>query len=372
MKIILAPDSFKDCLSGIDVCTILAEAARRELGDVEIRSFPMGDGGEGTLEAVLAATGGRRETLLVRDPLGRPVEAAYALLPNGEAFVEMAQASGLERLSRDERNPLLTSTYGTGQLISAALDAGCRKITVGIGGSATTDGGAGMAVALGARLVTADGRELDGRGGDLRKIARVDLDGLDKRLKECVFQVASDVTNPLCGDRGAAAVFGPQKGATPSMVAELDAGLSHWADLLAGGEANARERGDGAAGGLGFGLRMLCGATMLSGAALIVELTGLAAAMDGADLVVTGEGRTDEQTLCGKLPAVVATYAHAHGVRCVLISGALEGDVHALRSMFDACFGCVSKVCSLEEALRNARQSLSSVAESVFSLLKRG
>ena len=160
MKIILAPDSFKDCLSGIDVCTILAEAARRELGDVEIRSFPMGDGGEGTLEAVLAATGGRRETLLVRDPLGRPVEAAYALLPNGEAFVEMAQASGLERLSRDERNPLLTSTYGTGQLISAALDKGCRKITVGIGGSATTDGGAGMAVALGARLVTADGREL--------------------------------------------------------------------------------------------------------------------------------------------------------------------------------------------------------------------
>ena len=221
MKIILAPDSFKDCLSGIDVCSILAEAARRELGDVEIRSFPMGDGGEGTLEAVLAATGGRRETLLVRDPLGRPVEASYALLPNGEAFVEMAQASGLERLSRDERNPLLTSTYGTGQLISAALDKGCRKITVGIGGSATTDGGAGMAVALGARLVTADGRELDGRGGDLRKIARVDLDGLDKRLKECVFQVASDVTNPLCGDRGAAAVFGPQKGATPEILETL-------------------------------------------------------------------------------------------------------------------------------------------------------
>ena len=372
MKIILAPDSFKDSLSSINVCSILSEAARRELGDVEIHCFPMGDGGEGTLDAVLAATNGRRETLLVRDPLGRPVEAAYALLPNGEAFVEMAQASGLERLSRDERNPLLTSTYGTGQLISAALDAGCRKITVGIGGSATTDGGAGMAVALGARLVTADGRELDGRGGDLRKIARVDLDGLDKRLKDCVFQVASDVTNPLCGNRGAAAVFGPQKGATPSMVAELDGGLSHWAELLAGGETNAREKGDGAAGGLGFGLRMLCGATMTSGARLVAELTGLPAAMDGADLVVTGEGRTDEQTLCGKLPAVVASYAHEHGVRCVLISGALEGDAHALRSMFDACFGCVSKVCSLEEALRNARQSLSSVAESVFSLLKRG
>ena len=371
MKIILAPDSFKDCLNSMDVCSILEDAARQELGDVEIRSFPMGDGGEGTLDAVLAATNGRRETLLVRDPLGRPVEACYALLPNGEAFVEMAQASGLERLSKDERNPLLTSTYGTGQLIAAALDTGCRRITVGIGGSATTDGGAGMAVALGARLVDADGRELDGHGGDLQKIVHVERDGLDPRLKDCVFCVASDVTNPLCGEHGAAAVFGPQKGATPQIVAELDAGLSHWADLLVGGEKYAREKGDGAAGGLGFGLRVLCGATMASGARLVAELTGLPEAMDGADVVITGEGRTDEQTLCGKLPAVVASYAHAHGVRCVLISGALNGDMESLRGVFDACFGCVSKVCSLEEALRAARASLSSVAASVFALLKR-
>ena len=372
MKIILAPDSFKDCLSSMEVCTILEDAARQEFGDVEIHSFPMGDGGEGTLEAVLSATGGRRKTLLVRDPLGRPVEASYALLPNGEAFVEMAQASGLERLSKDERNPLLTSTYGTGQLIAAALDAGCRRITVGIGGSATTDGGAGMAVALGARLVDANGRELDGRGGDLLKVVRIELDGLDPRLKECVFCVASDVTNPLCGEHGAAAVFGPQKGATPQMVAELDTGLSHWAELLVGGEKNAREKGDGAAGGLGFGLRTLCGATMSSGARLVAELTGLPEAMDGADVIITGEGRTDEQTLCGKLPAVVASYAHSRGVRCVLISGALAGNVKALRGVFDACFGCVSKVCSLEEALRNARTSLSSVSASVFALLKKG
>lgn len=372
MKIILAPDSFKDSLSSIDVCAILAAAARQELGDVEIRSFPMGDGGEGTLDAVLAATGGRRETRLVRDPLGWPVEASFALLPDGAAFVEMAQASGLERLSQDERNPLMTSTYGTGQLILAALDAGCRKITVGIGGSATTDGGAGMAVALGARLVNGDGREVDGRGGDLRKIARVELDGLDRRLRDCEFRVASDVTNPLCGPKGTAAVFGPQKGATPSMVAELEAGMAHWAELLAGGEPNAREKGDGAAGGLGFGLRVLCGATMMSGARLLAEMTGLPQAMDGAALVVTGEGRTDGQTLSGKLPAVVASYARERGVPCILISGALEGDAAALRDMFTACFGCVSKVCSLEEALRDARQSLSSVAGSVFSLLRKG
>ncbi len=373
MFVVVSTDSFKDSLSSIEVCDVLSRALRVCFGDgVEVGCFPLGDGGEGTLEAVLSATGGERILVDVHDALGRIRRGSYGLLPDGSCFIEMASASGIQGLAQSERNPLLTSTYGTGELVRAALDRGCRRLTIGIGGSATNDGGAGFVRALGVRLLDADGNELAGRGCDLGKISRVDLSGFDSRLKSCQIVVACDVVNPLCGKFGATRVFGPQKGADAGMLIELESGMRHWCEVLTGrsAEESASVPGDGAAGGLGFALRHFCGATMSSGGRLVAELSGLPVAISRSDLVVTGEGRTDGQTLHGKLPAVVADIAREHHVPCLLISGAIDGDRAALSTRFDACFSTVGRICSLEDALKDASDNLYWTAINVFSTLR--
>lgn len=373
MKIILAPDSFKGTIRSPEVCQILRQAFSEELPAAQLVCLPMADGGEGTVEAVLAARSGERRQVTVSDPLGRQISADFAFFPESrQAVMEMAAASGIELLQRSELNPMLTSTCGTGQMLLEAQRLGAKEIILGIGGSATVDGGAGLAQALGCRLLDAEGRELPPGGGALQRLADIDFSGFMHWDSSIRLRVACDVTNPLTGPTGAAVVFGPQKGATEEMLPQLEAGLSRWGDcLLRHGKAQStNEPGDGAAGGLGFGLRALLNAQMESGAKLLSEITGLADQLQGASLLITGEGCTDEQTCCGKLPAVLADLAAGAGVPAILISGAIRGPQDALRSRFQAVFSTVSQVASLEETLAAARQNLYNCARAVAAALK--
>ncbi len=373
MHIVIAADSYKGCMRSDAVCAVIAAGFAAELPTAELCCVPMGDGGEGTLAAVVAATGATLRSVPVLDPLGRSITAQYAMMPDGRrAFVEMAAASGIELLRANELDPLRATSYGTGQLIRAAMDAGAEEIVVGIGGSATVDGGAGLLQALGYRLLDADGRELPHGGAALARLAAIDSGVGDKRLRALRLQVACDVTNPLTGPRGAATVFGPQKGATPAMVAELDAALTHWAAVLqAQGLAKDLDQpGDGAAGGVGFVLRAVAGAGMRSGARLVADLVGLPEKLRRADLLITGEGRTDRQSLDGKLPVALADLARAAGVPCVLLSGAIEGDQEPLRAHFAACFSTVPAVMPLDEVLAQARQSLYDQSRAIAAMLR--
>lgn len=375
MKVVIAPDSYKGSLRSTDVCDLMAAAFARELPEAELSCVPMGDGGEGTLAAVVSATGAELRSVRVRDPLGRPIMAHYAVLAGlRRVFIEMAAASGIELLQEHELNPLWTSSYGTGQLLRAAMDAGAEEMVIGIGGSATVDGGAGILQALGCRLLDGEGRELPAGGATLARVADIDTGGCERRLRALRLKIACDVTNPLTGPNGAARVFGPQKGATPAMVAELEAALAHWAAVLqAHGLVSDSDRpGDGAAGGVGFLLRAFAGAEMCSGARLVAELVGLPEHLRHADLLITGEGRTDQQTLQGKLPYVMATMAQAEGVPCVLVSGAIDCDQELLQPTFAACFSTVPAVVPLPEVLRQARRSLYDCSRSVAALLRLG
>jgi glycerate 2-kinase len=303
--ILVAPAAFKGALSAADAARAIGAGVRLAATGVETRLVPVADGGEGTLDALVAAAAGRRRGSNVLDPLGRPIEAAIGELPGHVAVVELAQASGYERLAAHERNPELTSTYGTGEQIRAALDLGATRIIIGLGGSATTDGGMGLARALGVRFLDADGRELDGRGADAIAVARIDLSGMDTRLATAEIVVACDVDNPLLGAAGAAAVFGPQKGADVAMVDRLEAGLANLAAILARdvGVAVADVPGGGAAGGAAAGLVALFGATLTPGAPLVLDAAGFHTQLEGAALCITGEGRLDAQSLSGKAPA---------------------------------------------------------------------
>lgn len=375
MHIVIAVDSYKGCMRSDEVCAVMAAGFAAELPTAKLSCVPMGDGGEGTLAAVVAATGATLHSVPVLDPLGRGITAQYAVMPDGRrAFVEMAAASGIELLQASELDPLCASSYGTGQLICAAMAAGVEEIVIGIGGSATVDGGAGLLQALGCRLLDADGRELPpGVGGAaLARLAAIDSGGCEKQLRALRLHVACDVSNPLTGPCGAAAVFGPQKGATPVMVTELDAALAHWAAVLqAQGLAKDLEQpGDGAAGGVGFVLRTVAGAELRSGARLVAELVGLPEKLRHADLLITGEGRTDQQSLSGKLPVALAELARAAGVPCVLLSGAIEGDQEALRAHFAACFSTVSAVLPLDKVLAQARQSLYDRSRAIAAMLR--
>lgn len=374
-KIILAPDSFKGTIRSPQVCAILQEAFQAELPEVELISIPMADGGEGTVEAVLAATAAEERRVSVRDPLGRAVTARFAFFPEtGQAVLEMAEASGLERLREDERNPLLASTDGTGELLEAARRAGARELIIGIGGSATVDGGSGLARALGVRLLDAEGRELSPGGGSLHRLAALDFAALSPAWQDIRVRVACDVTNPLLGERGAARVFGPQKGATPAMVEQLERGLARWGELLRRHRLvdDVSQPGDGAAGGLGFGLRALLSARMQSGARLLAEITGLPRHLRGASLLITGEGRTDAQTGFGKLPAVLAELARAEGVPAILLSGSIEGPQEELRRHFTALYSTLSQLEELPQALARARESLYNRARALAATLRIG
>jgi glycerate kinase len=328
--------------------------------------IPMADGGEGTVDAVVAATGGSTHALKVCGPLGEPVEAHYGLLPDGTAVMEMASASGIELVPHDRLNPMQATTFGTGELIRHLLEKGHGSIVMGIGGSATVDGGTGMAQALGFRFLDGAGKEITDRGGMiLRRIHAIDASAVCSLLADVEIRVACDVTNPLTGPHGAARVFGPQKGASPEMVEMLDAGLANLASVI----GLAGQPGDGAAGGLGYGLRAFCSAAILPGARLIAETVGLPEALNDADYLITGEGRTDGQTASGKLCSVLAGMARERGVKTLLLSGALSGELDAFLETFDYAFSISSGHTSLADCIAHAPEDLAFVVRNVVRIM---
>lgn len=325
---VVAPGAFKGSLPAKDVAAALAEGVERVWPAARLERLPLSDGGDGWVDSMVSAADGSFFEVRVRGPVGDEVEARYGLIDSEGvtiAVVEMAAASGLALVPREGRDPRVATTYGTGELIRHALDRGAQKLLVGVGGSATNDGGAGMACALGARFVDADGEELPPGGAALAHLDRVDLSGLDARLGDVEVVVASDVENPLLGVDGASAVYGPQKGATPEMVEDLDSALCHFADVVedAVGRRLRDEPGTGAAGGLGFGLMALCGAQLRPGVELALDSLEADRVIQGASLVLTAEGMLDSQTLAGKLPVGVARRARRHGVPVVAVGGAV-------------------------------------------------
>lgn len=371
-RFLFATDSLKGTLSSAEAARLLEVAARRHFPGCTCVSVPLADGGEGTVEAVVAALGGRLCRAAVHDPLGRPLEASWGLLPGGCALIEMAAASGLPLLAPDERNPLLTSTYGTGELIRAALDAGARDVTLALGGSATNDGGMGCMRALGARFLDARGQELAGTGADLAHVAAIDLVGLDPRVAVTTFHLMCDVGSPLTGPAGASAVFGPQKGATSAMVADLERGMGSYARVLArtfGRDLDVP--GAGAAGGLGAAGLAFLSARPQSGAARVLELVSFGALLADADLCVTGEGHADAQTAQGKVVSAVAASCAEAGVPCVAVVGGMSADAARLPGLA-AIVPTAIDALPLEEALSRAGELYALAADRLFSLLALG
>lgn len=366
LRILVAPDKFKGSLTAVEAARSIARGLSRRHPAAEIVELPVADGGDGTVDAAVAAGYARRRAT-VSGPTGEPVEAEFAVLGD-RAVIEMAEASGLRRLPGGRPAPLIASTYGTGQLVAAALDAGARHIVLGVGGSASTDGGAGMAQALGARLLGAAGVDLPPGGAVLADLTRIDVTGLDPRLADAEVVVAIDVDNPLVGPRGAAAVFGPQKGATERDVAVLDAALTRYAEVVARdlGLAVADVPGAGAAGGTGAGALAFLGARTTSGIGLVLEVIGFATALVGADLVVTGEGSLDVQSLSGKAPVGVALAAAAAGVPVIALVGRLEVGPEQLRAVGIArAYALLDRAADVAEAQRDAAPLLADLAEQV-------
>ncbi len=376
MRIVVAPDSFKGSLSATAVADAMARGVRAAFPGAEVVRIPIADGGEGTVEALVTATRGRIERCVVRGPVGEPVQAHWGVLGDGAtAVVEMAAASGLPLVPAARRDPRVTTTYGTGELLRAALDAGLRRLVVGIGGSATNDGGAGMARALGVRFLDETGADLPEGGAALAWLARVDASGLDPRIRDVEIVVACDVDNPLTGPRGASAIYGPQKGATPEMVRALDAALQRYASIAreATGRDVAAVAGAGAAGGLGAGLLFFTPARLRPGVEIVLEATRFAEQVRGADLVITGEGRTDLQTSMGKAPVGVAEVARAQGVPVVCLSGGLgEGAEEVLAHGVDALAAVAPGPISLEESMARAAELVEAAAARTCRLLRVG
>ena len=374
MKIVIAPDSFKGSLTARQAADAIERGVRRATPDVDIISIPMADGGEGTVRALVDATGGRLISVRVTGPLGEPVAATYGILGDGTtAVIEMAEAAGLHLVGAMP-DPLHATTRGVGELILDALDHGAERIVVGLGGSATNDGGAGMAQALGIRLLDADGRELPGGGAARADRDRIDCTGLDPRVTRTPIILASDVTNPLAGPDGASAVFGPQKGATPAMVEQLDQALSHYAAVIHRDTSRSVGiiPGSGAAGGLGAGFLAFTDATMRSGVDLVTETVGLKERAVGADYCFTGEGRIDGQTQYGKTPMGVARAVHEAAPAChvIALAGSIGEDAEQLNALgFAAIFGIQPRAVSLQEALAGASRNLERTAEQVMRLL---
>ena len=369
--IVLAPDSFKGALSAPEAAVALARGLRRVWPEARLTQLPMADGGEGTLDALLAGTGGERHTARVSGADQRPVEAAFGVLQDEHgriAVLEAAQVVGLPMAST--AGVADRSTRGLGELLRQCLDAGMRRFMIGLGGSSTNDGGAGALAALGVRLLDAAGQELATTPSGLADLARLDFSGLDPRLSEAKITLMSDVWNPLCGPSGASAVFGPQKGVQPDEVEVFDARLRHFADLCDAwaGRAVSLDEGAGAAGGLGYIFQVL-GAHHRSGAEVVCELSGLDAALAEADWIITGEGRTDAQTLLGKAPYMVARHARQAGVPVTLVSGAVEeADLPRLSGQFDGCFSITPHPMALDQAMAKTAELLADRAEQLARL----
>jgi glycerate 2-kinase len=376
MKIVIAPDSYKESLSALDVATQIEAGFREVLPDAQYIKIPVADGGEGTVEALVAATGGRMMQQSVTGPLGECVSAFFGLSGDGQtAIIEMAAASGLTLVSPALRNPMLTTSYGTGELILAALDNGATHIILGIGGSATVDGGMGMIQALGGRFLTESGAALGFGAAGLGQLAQIDLSRLDPRIAECKIEVACDVDNPLTGEHGAAAVFGPQKGATPEMVKILDASLSHYARIIKEqiGVDIVAAKGAGAAGGMGAAALAFLNASLRPGVEIVLESVQFAALLQGADLVITGEGRMDSQTIHGKTPMGVAQMAKVFDIPVIGIAGCLSPDVGVVHQHgIEAVFSVLNRAVSIEEALAHAAENVRLCARNIAATIKIG
>ena len=365
MKIVICPDSFKESLPASAAAQAIAEGVREVWPDADCVCLPLADGGEGTLDALVSATGGQLLTRWVQGPLGAPVNARFAVLGDGKtALIEMAEAAGLPLLSPAQRDPLRTSTYGVGELIAAALDLGVTRILLGLGGSATQDGGAGMLQALGARLLDAQGQPLPPGGAALGQLAQLHLDGLDPRLARVTVEVACDVDHPLCGPRGSSAVFAPQKGADAAAVALLDAALAHWGAQLAQatGRQVAELPGAGAAGGMGAAALAVFAARLRPGIDWVMDALDFNAALHGADWVISGEGRADGQSAGGKVISGVARRAQAAGVPLLVLAGSLGDGYQALyplgvRAILPIVPGPVSLAQALDGAAENLRRT---------------
>ncbi|XHA15752.1 glycerate kinase [Citrobacter farmeri] len=376
MKIVIAPDSYKESLSALEVANAIEQGFREIWPDADYVKLPVADGGEGTVEAMVEATTGRIVEVDVTGPLGEPVTAFYGLSGDERtAFIEMAAASGLEQVPVALRDPLKTTSWGTGELIRHALDAGVDHIIIGLGGSATNDGGAGMVQALGAKLLDAQQNEIGKGGAALDALAQIDISRLDPRLAACRIEVACDVTNPLIGKEGASAVFGPQKGATAETIDRLDTALAHYAQIIARDlEVDVLElAGGGAAGGMGAALYAFCGAQLRRGIEIVTDALQLDACVADADLVITGEGRIDSQTIHGKVPVGVAKVAKRYNKPVIGIAGSLTADVGIVHEHgLDAVFSVIYTICTLDDALKSAAENVRMTARNVAATLKMG
>ena len=376
MKIVIAPDSFKGSLSAAQVADAIEKGIKRVFKDSYFTKVPMADGGEGTVQSLVDATGGEIIYKEVTGPLGDRVKAFLGVLGDGKtAVIEMAAASGLPLVPEDKKNPLITTTYGTGELIKYAVELGCKHLIIGIGGSATNDGGAGMAQALGFKLSDKVGNDIGFGGGSLPELSEISIDRGGEILEKIEkIQVACDVDNPLCGPRGASAVYGPQKGATPEMVKELDKALSHYADIIRRdlGKDVKDLPGAGAAGGLGAGLVAFLGAELMRGVDIVIEATGLKEKMEGAHLVITGEGKLDSQTINGKTPMGVAMAAKERGIPVIAIGGAVDDSPLLYRNGFDCLIAIPNKPMTLKNAIEHADELVTDTAERIGRLIKIG
>lgn len=376
MKVVVAIDSLKGSLSSLEAGEVIKESISKAIPDSEVCIRPLADGGEGTVEALTLGMGGKLESIDVTGPLGEPVKCVYGIIEDTQtAIIEMSGAAGITLVSDQDRNPLNTTTYGVGEVIKNAISKGCRHFIIGIGGSATNDGGIGMLQALGYGMLDKDGKQVPFGAKGLKELETITDDSVLPELKECTFKIACDVTNILCGEQGCSAVFGPQKGATPTMITQMDEWLGNYAKLTSEKypHANAKQAGTGAAGGLGFAFLSYTNAVLESGIKIVLEETKLEDYITSADIVVTGEGRLDGQTVFGKAPIGVAGLAKKHDKKVIAFSGCVTEDaVTCNEHGIDAFFPILRGVQTLQEAMDpdNARKNMSATVEQVFRLIQ--
>lgn len=376
MKIVIAPDSFKESMTALEAANAIERGFRKVFAQADYEKIPMADGGEGTVESVIDATDGKLRKIQVHGPLGEEISASYGISGNGKlAIIEMAASSGLQLTVEENRNPMKTSTIGFGELISDALDQGVDKLLLGIGGSATNDAGAGMIFSLGGKLLNKNGKEIHPTGEGLAQLSKIDLSGLHPRLKNVDIRVACDVDNPLCGPQGASYIYGQQKGATPEQIEQLDQNLARFAQVLKNqfGRDVMNIPGAGAAGGLGASLVGLLGASLERGGDLIVDILNLKEKIQEADLVITGEGGINHQTVYGKTPIAVSMVAQQYNVPTIAIAGCLKDDYAAIFDKgISAAFSIIQELNPLEVILNNGEVNLEKVAENIAQVLKIG
>ena len=376
MKVVVAIDSLKGSLTSLEAGEAIQKGILRAIPDAEVIVRPLADGGEGTVEALTRGMNGRYEKITVTDPLGRPTDAVYGILADSHtAIIEMSAAAGITLIDAKDRNPMNTTTYGVGEMIKDAIGKGCRHFFIGIGGSATNDGGIGMLQALGYGMLDTEGKQVSFGAKGLAELVSITDEDILSELKECTFQIACDVKNPLCGEQGCSAVFGPQKGATPDMIAQMDSWLGKYALLTANRykKADSQYPGTGAAGGMGFAFLSYMNAELRSGVQIVLEETKLEEYVKDADIVVTGEGCLDGQSVMGKAPIGVAALAKKHHKRVIAFAGCVTEDAKVCnQNGMDAFFPILRNVVTREEAMQaeNARRNMTDTAEQVFRLIK--